>query len=315
MSDLLGMHHVTAIAGDPQQNIDFYRGILGLRLVKVTVNFDDPEAYHLYYGDGVGHPGTILTFFAWPNAALGVVGAGQTGATTFTIASDAVEYWAERLAERGITASRHQRFGETVLAFQDHDGLALELATSPMATERPGWTGSDIPAEHVIRGLHGVTLHEARIATTAEMLTRRLGFQLIGEEDGTQRYAVAQGAPGAIVDLHQASGRGLVAVGTVHHVAWRAADSAAQLQWREQLIAARQSVTPVLDRQYFHSIYFREPGGVLFEIATDPPGFTIDEPVAELGTHLKLPPWLEEQRPILRDALAPLRNGDVEVTK
>jgi glyoxalase family protein len=314
MTTITGLHHVTAIASDPQANVDFYRGVLGLRLVKLTVNFDDPTSYHLYYGDGVGYPGTILTFFAWPGGvARGRVGAGQTAATTFSIAPDSLAFWRDRLATRGIAVSAPEaRFGEHVLHLTDPDGLALELAAHPRAAERAGWVDGPVPAEHAIRGLHGVSLREADATPTAEMLTDTLGFQAVAQEGAITRYAVGAGGPGAFVDVQAVSAgrRGLVAVGTVHHVAWRTPDDAAQLAWRARLVDERHHVSPVMDREYFHSIYFREPGGVLFEIATDPPGFTVDEPAAELGTHLKLPPWLEPDRAVIAAALPKLRLDD-----
>ena len=311
---LPGIHHVTAIASDPQRNVDFYTGVLGLRLVKLTVNFDDPGAYHLYYGDAVGHPGTLLTFFAWPGAPQGRQGTGQVASTAFSIPPGALDYWVERLNGRGIavegpTSRFGAQGGEQVLALTDPDGLLLELVAHPAAHERPGWQKGPVPAEHAIRGLHGVTLWEAGYEHTATFLTETLGFRLLAEEGSVFRYGVGAGGPGALVDVRCAPdlGRGVVAVGTVHHVAWRTPSDADQRAWRQTIAGSGRDVTPVLDRQYFHSIYFHEPGGVLFEIATDPPGFTIDEPADELGTHLKLPPWLEPRRARLERLLPPLR--------
>ncbi|GCE28682.1 diguanylate cyclase [Dictyobacter alpinus] len=303
---LLGIHHVTAITADPQGNIDFYTGLLGLRLVKVTVNFDDPGSYHFYYGDREGNPGTIMTFFAWPGAQKGRQGTGQINATAFAIPQASLSYWLGRLIEKGI---KHEgpitRFGEQVLTFRDPDGLVIELVAHPGELERPGWDNGEIPAEHAIRGISAVTLWEDGHEETAGLLTKTMGFRLVSEEDNTFRYELGAGGAGARVDVRNAHGfwRGAVATGTVHHVAWRVANDEAQAAWQEQLDAQDFNVTPILDREYFHSIYFPEPGGVLFEIATDPPGFAINESVERLGTQLQLPPWLETSRPQIERAL------------
>jgi glyoxalase family protein len=304
---LEGIHHVTAITGQPQRNLDFYTGVLGLRLVKLTVNFDDPGAYHYYYGDAVGHPGTILTFFAWPGVARGRQGTGQVASIAFSIPDSALGYWVERLAGQGIslegpTQRLGTQGGAQTLAFKDPDGLALELVTHPAAQERAdwlAWAGGPIPEAQAIHGLHGITLWESASEQTAAFLTRSLGFRQLEAEGIVSRYAVGGGGPGAQLELRVAreSGRGIIAAGTVHHVAWRTPSDTDQASWRQALLTRdRRDVTPVLDREYFHSIYFREPGGVLFEIATDPPGFTVDEPFDNLGTSLRLPPWLEPQR-------------------
>jgi catechol 2,3-dioxygenase-like lactoylglutathione lyase family enzyme len=296
---LRGIHHVTAIAGDPQRNIDFYADALGLRLVKLTVNYDDPGSYHLYYGDAVGHPGTILTFFAWPGGLRGRRGTGQIAAISLSIPPEAVNYWQERLQQRGIAVEEPGvRFGEQVLALRDPDGLALELVAHPAARERSGWEAGPVPAAHAIRGVHAVTLWEEDSALTSRFVHETLGFRPIVEEGDTVRYDVSAGGPGTLVNVRRAPdvARGMVAVGTVHHVAWRTPSDEEQLAWRERIAALGAHVTHVLDRQYFHSIYFHEPGGVLFEIATDPPGFTVDEPPERLGTSLRLPAWLEPQR-------------------
>jgi glyoxalase family protein len=306
---LAGLHHVTAICGDPQRNIDFYTGVLGLRLVKVTVNFDDPEAYHFYYGDGVGSPGTILTFFSWPGAPRGRLSAGQIADIGFTVAVDALPFWQERLADHGIEVhGPAQRFDEAVLAFHDPDGLAIEIVAHAQGSERSGWSHGDVPPASAIRGLHAVTLWEAQPALTSAFLGNVLDFAVVARDGQRTRYSPAAG-PGTFVDVVTAPSvaHGEVAVGTTHHVAWRTATDKEQLGWRGHLAEVGAHVTPVLDRQYFHSIYFREPGGVLFEIATDPPGFTLDEPLEALGTHLKLPPWLEGQRNQLEAALPQIR--------
>jgi glyoxalase family protein len=311
-SPIPGIHHVTAIATDAQTNLDFYTGVLGLRLVKRTVNFDDPGTWHLYYGDATGRPGTILTFFPWPLARRGSRGAGQATATAFAVPAGSLDFWRRRLAGEGIVVDDpHRRFDEEVLTFLDPDGLKLELVEDPGAAGRPPWADGPLPDRHAVRGFHSVTLAERRLAATADLLTAGLGFRPAGEEGRRFRFAAggtAAGEAGSRVDLvvspEEPPGR--VAAGTVHHVAWRTADDAAQLAWRADLLARGLGVTPVQERQYFRSIYFREPGGVLFEIATDGPGFTLDEPAAELGSALRLPPWLEPRRDRIAAALPPL---------
>jgi glyoxalase family protein len=305
---LAGLHHVTAVADNPQENVDFYSGVLGLRLVKKTVNFDDPGSYHLYYGDAAGNPGTIMTFFSWPGAPRGHIGTGQVSATSFAVPEDSLGYWTERLVEHGVRFERpKRRFDETVLAFDDPDRLAVELVA------RPGRNGGEapegpVPAEHAIRCISGVTLSERSGEVTADLLANFLGFEKVEEEDGRTRYLTA-GSGGSYADVLKwpAGPVGRVAVGTVHHVAWRAPDEETQEAWREELVDRGFHVTPVLDRSYFRSIYFREPGGVLFEIATDPPGFAIDEDKEHLGENLKLPPWLEKDRERIEQALPPVR--------
>jgi catechol 2,3-dioxygenase-like lactoylglutathione lyase family enzyme len=309
MAGVEGVHHVTAIAGEPQTNIYFYTGILGLRLVKLTVNFDDPTTYHLYYGDGQGHPGTIMTFFPWPGATKGRIGSGQLTVTSFAVPENSLPYWRERLRKRAVEFDEAiSDFGEEMLFLRDPDGLQLELISSSNADPDRTWERGPVPTEHAIRGFHHVTLSENGYERTALLLTEALGFKHIAKEGNRFRYAVAKGAPSTIVDLVCApEGRpGRVAVGTVHHVAWRTATNEEQAQWRDTLSKLEFDVTPIIDRQYFHSIYFREPGGVLFEIATDPPGFATDETLEQLGTSLKLPPWLEEDRPDLARLLPPV---------
>jgi glyoxalase family protein len=306
---VLGLHHVTAIVGDPQQNVDFYAGVLGLRLVKQTVNFDDPETYHLYYGDELGHPGTIITFFPWPDAPKGRRGTGQIAAIAFSIPAIAIPYWIERLTKRGVTLEGPlTRFDEQMLSFADPHGLSLELVAPHEADRRSGWKDGPIPAENAIRGVYGITLAERQREQTEQMLTRVLGFRHLREEANRSRFEVGEGGPGTFVDVQELpqQGRGSIAVGSVHHVAWRTPTDEQQVQWRQLLSEQRRDVTPIIDREYFHSIYFHEPGGALFEIATDPPGFTVDEAVEQLGTHLKLPPWLEKKRAMLEQSLPTL---------
>ncbi len=310
MPGIEGLHHVTAIAADPQRNIDFYTGLIGLRLVKLTVNFDDPTTYHLYYGDGQGHPGTILTFFPWPGAPHGRIGSGQLTVTSFAVPERSLPYWRARLHKRGVEFEDGQtEFGENRLFLTDPDGLQLELVSTTQAEPDRLWERGPIPAEHAARGFHHVTVSENGYELTAALLTGTLGFRRIAKEGNRFRYAVAGGKPSAMIDLVCApeSRPGRVAVGTVHHVAWRTPTDDEQVQWRDTLITRQYDVTPVIDRQYFHSIYFREPGGVLFEIATDPPGFATDEDVDHLGSALKLPPWLEPARPDLERLLPPVQ--------
>ncbi|MFL6451910.1 MAG: ring-cleaving dioxygenase [Bryobacteraceae bacterium] len=308
-----GIHHVTAIAGDPQPNIDFYAGMLGLRLVKITVNFDDPTTYHLYYGDGQGHPGTILTFFPWPNARRGHIGTGQVTVTSFAVPDGSLNFWEKHLEQRRIKCKRdHSLFGEEFLALTDPDGLQLELVSTHYANPDGAWEHGPVPTEFAICGFHHVTLAEEGYERTAVLLTETLGFRLMENNGNRFRYATRSGSgskAGTMIDLlcTPAGRPGLVAVGTVHHVAWRTPTDEQQIEWRKLLSSRDYNVTPVIDRKYFHSIYFREPGGVLFEIATDPPGFAIDEPAEQLGSHLVLPAWLEPHRAELERVLPKVR--------
>ncbi|RRA47957.1 ring-cleaving dioxygenase [Acidipila sp. EB88] len=301
---IAGLHHVTTIASDPQRNLDFYTRVLGLRLVKKTINFDDPGTYHLYFGDDHGSPGTILTFFPWPNAVRGTLGAGETAATAFSVPTASLGYWRERLQRFAVPLTETHHFAEDVLRFQDPDGMVLEIVGDAQAKEPVAPRGSDVPAEHSIRGFYGVTLLVHLEAPTAGVLDT-MGLEKTAEEGERKRYSTRSGALGSHVDLlvDPKAARGRLGAGTVHHIAFRAADDAAQAAWRERLSAHPLEVTPVLDRTYFHSIYFREPGGVLFEMATDPPGFAWDESLETMGESLKLPPWLETRRAALETSL------------
>jgi glyoxalase family protein len=310
MNPIPGIHHVTAIAGDPQRNADFYVSLLGLRLVKRTVNFDDPTTYHLYYGDGAGTPGTILTFFPWPGAPRGRRGTGQATATAFAVPTGSLDGWMERLAAGGAEfGTMEERFGERVLPLSDPDGLALELVEHADVARRAWWKEGPVPEGHAIRGFHGVTVTVEGYERTAELLTGEMGFKSLGQEQARFRFATGHDAPGAILDVICAPGLGAgrVAAGIVHHIAFRCSSDPDQIEWQSRVAAAGLNVTPVMDREYFRSIYFREPGGVLFEIATDPPGFAIDERPESLGSALKLPPWLEARRGFITDRLPPLR--------
>ena len=323
--DIQGIHHITAIAGDPQRNIDFYVKMLGLRLVKITVNFDDPTTYHLYYGDELGRPGTILTFFPWPNAPKGHRANGQVVATSFLIHENAIDFWVNRLKQEGVAfTGPAKRFDneEQVITFYDPDGLELELVAHKSANDRINnvWKEGPISIEHAIRGFYSVTLSVEGYERTASVLTKQLGFHPTREEGSRFRYEIvgngssssgggssrSEGSSsGSIVDVLclPYTPPGFMGVGTVHHIAWRTPTDQQQNILRHKVIKAGLNATPVIDRIYFHSVYFREPGGMLFEIATNPPGFVIDEKPEELGTHLTLPPWLEPDRKNLEKLL------------
>ena len=304
MSGILGLHHVSAIAGDPQRNLDFYAGVLGLRLVKRTVNFDDPQTYHLYYGDEVGTPGSIMTFFPWPGARRGRAGAGQVAVVSFAILPGAVGFWVERLLRHGVEYQQPVRRGggqhaEQVIAFRDHDGLMLELVASAGAEARGAWDGAPgIARDQAIHGFHGVTLWIDKAEATERVLVDTMGFMPLREEGTTHRFTIGDRLPGTYVDVRAVGGFGVGAggAGTVHHVAFALESDDAELEMRERVIGAGLSPTPVIDRNYFRSVYFREPGHVLFELATNPPGFAIDEPVEQLGERLMLPPQYEPHR-------------------
>jgi len=305
-----GIHHVTAISGAPERNLDFHTRVLGLRLVKKTVNFDDPGTYHLYYGDEQGTPGTILTFFPWAHAAPGRLGAGETQETAFRVPAAALGYWAHRFIEKGVMhGALEKRFGDTVLPFSDPDGMRFALVGAAGAEKEAGWSGGGIPAEHAIRGFHGVTLLLGKAAPTAEVLTDVLGFSPTREQDGLTRYVTAE-AFGGHVDLREVGEfpRGKLGRGSVHHVAFRAPSDGVQAAMAEKAVALGLHVTEQKDRNYFRSVYFREPGGVLFEIATDDPGFSVDEPAESLGRALKLPRFLEPRRAELEAKLPPLQS-------
>jgi len=299
-----GIHHITAIAGDPQKNVDFYTGILGLRMVKKTINFDAPDVYHLYYGDEIGSPGTILTFFPFTGARKGTKGTGEMTYTAFSVPIDSLDYWKDRLSKYGISVSTVlHRFGEQLIRFEDHDGLGIELIATDK-DNRTSWTYGKIPQDKAIQGFYGATLNLKAKELTEQLLTEMMDYRFVGEEDGRYRYGT-EGKPGDIIDIVvDKNGRqGTQSAGTVHHIAFRTANDASQLEVQRKLMKAGVQVTEVKDRNYFKSIYYREPGGVLFEIATDEPGFAIDEEVSNLGEKLKLPEWVEPQRDQLEKRL------------
>jgi len=306
---ITGIHHVTAIASDAQANIDFYAGILGVRLVKKTVNFDAPEVYHFYYGDELGHPGSILTFFPYQGLTGGRHGKGMLNTTTFSLATGSLNYWMDRLKQSGIACKDPQeRFGnELVIYLEDPDGLGLELVFTDR-DKREGFTYGHIPLQHSIKGLYNVEIWEEGYERTAALLTAQLDHVLIAEKGNRFRFA-ATDTPGNYVDVvcSPDSLRGLAGSGTVHHIAFSTTNAAAQLEVRKKILQRMLNTTPVLDRNYFTSIYFREPGGVLFEVATAGPGFTTDEDPAHLGEALKLPPQFETNRTQIEKALKPIR--------
>jgi glyoxalase family protein len=300
-----GIHHVTAIARDPQQNVDFYTKTLGLRLVKQTVNFDAPHIWHLYYGDEQGSPSSILTFFPWPGVSKGRDGAGMTSATALSVPAESLGFWSQHLKSLDIASTLTKDSADNeLLELRDHDGMRLQLVGTHGDT-RSGWDGvGNIPAEHAVRGLHAVELSETSIDPTAYMLQDLLGMNYSGENSDRASFSMSDGSSGARVEvLGGVRDRGMQAGGTVHHVAFSAPDLATMELWQQELRERGVSVTEIMDRQYFKSIYFREPGGVLFEIATDEPGFATDEPLLELGRKLQLPPWLEPNREQIEHSL------------
>jgi glyoxalase family protein len=305
-----GIHHVTAIAGPARRNLAFYTEVLGLRLVKRTVNFDDPNTYHFYYGDEMGHPGTILTFFPWEHAAPGRLGTGETFETAFRVPEAAIGYWTQRLLEKGVLHDAPaRRFGDSILEFRDPDGMRLALIGVAGAEQEPAWPMGTIPSDYAIRGFHGVTLLVEQGEPTAAILSDVFGFVEVAREGTTTRYRTGEGAPGAMIDLRVAGGfpRGHLGAGTVHHVAFRAADDVEQAAMVRKLADHHGlRTTAQKNRDYFRSVYFREPGGVLFEIATDGPGFAVDEPLEGLGQGLKLPAFLQPRRAAIEARLPPL---------
>ena len=293
-----GIHHITAMCGDPQRNLNFYLNVLGLRLVKLTVNYDDPGTYHIYYGDRSGTPGTILTFFPWPRAAHGSRGAGEVTMTAFAVPEGSLDFWAERLDSHGVAHRRADRFGNPVLSFTDPDDMGVELIATPAADRKRAWQHGGIPTEQAICGFHSATMVEEGYEQTSHLLTDVMGFTLAAQDEQRYRFVIEHADPGQIVDIvcSPDAPAHRFGAGSVHHIAWRTPNDDNQKQWRETLAGESLNVTPVLDRTYFRSIYYREPGGVLFEIATDAPGFTVDEALDALGSSLVLPKWLEPHR-------------------
>lgn len=304
-----GIHHVTAIASDPQRNVDFYAGLLGLRLVKKTVNFDDPSAYHLYYGDETGTPGSIVTFFYWPGGAgRGRVGSGQTTRLSFSAPAASLDFWYDRLQRHGVGVKRGNRFGEDVLTFDDPDRIAVEIV-AVANDSRTGWTGAGIAKENALRGLHTAELTVRDAEATEALVSGEMGYRLVKRDGLRTRFESGPGGSGTYIDVIASPNgpSGLGGVGTIHHIAFRVPDDAAELLMQERLADAGYHVSDVRDRNYFRSIYYRERGGILFEIATDVPGFPDDEPVASLGQALKLPAQFESARKQIESLLPALQ--------
>jgi len=300
-----GIHHITAFVGHPQRNLDFYGGVLGLRLVKKTINFDAPEVYHLYFGNEQGDPGTIITFFPWEGARKGIVGAGQVGITKYAVPIGAYDFWKQRLQRLQVPFEEHQRFGEQYLQFADPDGLVLAIVERAEGTES-AWSIAGITPNSAIKGFDGAVLYSHAPKNTAHTLEHVLGLTFVGEDQGFARFK-AHGDIANIIDVNMnPMNEGIGGAGTVHHIAWRTTDVEEQGKWRNVVSQAGFSPTPIVDRQYFTAIYFREEGGILFEIATDPPGFTTDEEFAHLGEKLMLPAWYEHHREQLTQLLTPI---------
>lgn len=318
MEAIQGLHHITAFAANPQTNVDFYHNILGQRLVKTTVNFDDPGTYHLYYGDKIGTPGSIMTFFPWPLAARGVRGNGQVGASAYTIEAGSVDYWQKRLVNHGVNVEKIEtRFGFDVIPFEDPDGMALELVVKEGPATIQYWEEGAVPPEHALRAFHGVTLWLAEGERTGALLTEQMGYEAVVREGNRWRFKSGSDDIGQYVDILVDRNRpaGRMGAGSVHHVAFRTRDDGEQLEYQQKLAQAGYGVTSVRDRQYFRSIYFHSPGGVLFEVATDAPGFAIDEPVETLGQSLKLPAWYEPRRKEIEAVLPPFTTKPVQHEK
>jgi glyoxalase family protein len=326
---VFGIHHVTAITGDPQRNIEFYANNLGLRFVKLTVNQDDPTSYHLYYGDEVGHPGTILTFFNWPNIPKGQRGRSEVAAISFLIPENSIRYWIDRFKQKKIEfRGPYKRFEyEQVIAFNDPEGLELELAAHKSSKKRDlnVWKGGPIPTEHAIRGFYSVTLSEGGYERTVSVLINELGFVSTQQDGSRFRYEIPSKESALEEDMGGANivdvlclpytQQAVIGIGSVHHVAYRTPSDKQQQVLRQSIVRAGLNATPVIDRFYFHSVYFQEPGGILFEIATNPPGFTIDEKLEELGSHLVLPPWLEPDRKSLEKILPKVDLSSISTTR
>ena len=305
---ILGIHHITAIAGDAKRNFNFYSNVLGLRFIKKTVNFDDPGTYHFYFGDEVGSAGTILTFFPWGEGIQqGRKGSGMATEIGYSVPKGSLDFWVNRLDQHNVIYNKPaEKFGERYVSFLDPDGLKLELIESKTEDNRKPWETDEIKAENALKGFHNITLTLTDIKATAAILTNVFGYELIDQNVNRYRYATKAVENAAIVDLVELPGekKGHVANGSVHHVAFRVKNDEILMHFREKIEALGLGITPQIDRQYFHSLYFREPGGVLFEIATDNPGFTVDETLGNLGKGLKLPPQYESRRGEIEKHLA-----------
>jgi glyoxalase family protein len=302
MQKTAGIHHITAMVNDAQRNIDFYAGVLGLRLIKKTINFDRPEVYHLYFGNETGDPGTVITFFPWEKQLKGRIGTGQVGVTSYIIPKGSLAFWKNRLKKFNIETTSSIRFGEAYLRLHDPDGLLLELVERDKGPMNH-WSFGGVQAENAIEGFGGAILHSAQPHKTTDVLENVLGLECIGQEGDYLRFKT-EGNLGNTIDIQlNPSVRGLMGAGTVHHIAWRAKDEQDHRKWRALLLEKDYYPTEILDRNYFKALYFHEQGGILFEIATETPGFSVDEPTAELGQKLMLPSWLESKREELNQSL------------
>jgi glyoxalase family protein len=314
MQKTAGIHHITAMVNDAQRNIDFYAGVLGLRLIKKTINFDRPEVYHLYFGNETGDPGTVITFFPWEKQLKGRIGTGQVGVTSYLIPKGSISFWENRLKKFNVESRSSIRFGEKYIHFNDPDGLKLELVERDEGPNNH-WSIGGVQAENAIKGFSGAILYSAQPHKTADVLENVMGLECIGQEGDFLRFK-AEGHLGNTIEIQlNPSVRGLMGAGTVHHIAWRAQDEEELLSWRSLLQDKGYYPTEIRDRNYFKAVYFHEEGGILFEIATDLPGFSVDEPVAELGKRLMLPSWLESKREELEATLPPVEvrvlEGDI----
>lgn len=298
-NQILGLHHITAIAGNAKRNLDFYTKTLGLRLVKKTVNFDDPGTYHFYFGNETGSPGTILTFFPWEGIGAGRTGTGMATEIGYSVPAGSFEFWKERFNQHGVKFSEQKQvFREDLLSFQDPDGLKINLIIPQKEDNRSPWTTETVKAEQALKGFHNVVLTVRKTEPTAKVLTDILGYRLLEQEGNRYRFITETVKQAGIVDLIESpeTPQGVNAAGTNHHVAFRVKDEEILMAYREKVLSKGYNITPKIDRDYFFSLYFREPGGVLFEIATDNPGFAIDEPVDQLGSSLRLPKQYESSR-------------------
>lgn len=317
MDPIKGLHHVTAVTRDAQRNVDFYRNVLGQRFVKKTVNFDVPDTYHLYFADAIGMPGSVLTFFAWPNMKRGSRGTGETMALAYNIPANSMGFWQKHLkGERIELLPVEKRFGLDVLPFDDPDGMRVELIASDTSPDIHYWEEGPIPQEHALHGFHSVTLWLDALKPTTDLVTQEMGYTYTGKEGDRYRFTGGPGILGTTLDiLHHPDdmpAKAMFGAGTIHHIAFRVPTDEMQLEYQSALLAAGHEVTPVIDRKYFHSIYYREPGGVLFEIATEPPGFSVDEPVESLGEKLVLPERFEPNRNAIEQGLPPITLRTIE---
>lgn len=305
-----GIHHITVLATDPQKNYDFYTGILGLRLVKKTVNFDAPDVYHFYYGNETGEPGTILTFFPFPDARKGKKGTGESTAVALSIPQNSLDYWMSYFAEKAVDFNGPQKkFGKPYISLLDPDGLLIELVPDETADKLEGWSNGEIDKKHSIRKFFGATFNLQKIIPTENLLNEIMGIEYEKTDGSYKRYIVGSAENKARIDIIEYSSgqKSISGAGSVHHIAWRAENETEQMKWKTKITEAGLLPTQIIDRQYFRSIYFREPGGILFEIATDDPGFLIDEDLANLGNELKLPTQYESKRKLIEMSLMPLK--------